>query len=91
MCMHEVFLCAHHVGTVHTVCLSNFSRADDAKVILRIEKRARLGLPSLMAENGNACTTYACLGPNPRFSAPFRHGQCLWPALSTIQMRMMVA
>ena len=49
-------------------------------------KAARQGLPSLMAENGNACTTYAYCGPTPGFSAPFHHGQCLCPALSTIQM-----
>jgi hypothetical protein len=63
------------------------------QAILRIEKRSRQELPSLMAENGNACTTYAYLSPTPVFFAPFYYGQCLrvCPALSAIQMRMMVA
>jgi len=93
MRMHGVFLHTHRVGTVHSACLalSNFRRADNAEVVLRIEKRVQQGLPSLMAENGNACTTYAYLGPTPGFSALFYHGQCLCSALSTIQMRMMVA
>ena len=59
---------AHRVGTVHTACLALSNQADDAEVVLRIEKRVRQGLLSLMAENGNACTTYAYHGPTPGFS-----------------------
>jgi len=42
-------------------------------------KQARQKLPSLMAENGNACTTCAYLSPTPGFSAPFYYCQCLCP------------
>ena len=42
-------------------------------------KRAQQKLPWLMAENGNACTTYAYLSPTPGFFAPFYYCQCLWP------------
>ena len=42
-------------------------------------KRARQKLPSLMAENGNACTTCAYLSPTPGFLAPFYYCQCLCP------------
>jgi len=35
--------------------------------------------PSLMAENGNACTTCAYLSPTPGFFAPFYYCQCLCP------------
>jgi len=42
-------------------------------------KRARKKLPSLMAENGNACTTCAYLSPTPGFFAPFYYCQCFCP------------
>ena len=34
-------------------------------------KRARQKLPSLLAENGNTCTTCAYLSPTPGFFTPF--------------------
>jgi len=68
-CFYYMIIQTYNVGlhskrhpTVHTACLALSNWADDAGVVLRIEKRARQGLPSLMAENGNACTTYAYLG-----------------------------
>jgi len=42
-------------------------------------KRAWQRLPSLMAENGNACTTCAYLSPTPGFFALFYYYQCLCP------------
>ena len=42
-------------------------------------KRARQKLPSLIAENGNACTTCAYISPTPGFFAQFYYCQCRWP------------
>jgi len=42
-------------------------------------KWARQKLPSLMAKNGNACTTCAYLSPTPGFFATFYYYQCLCP------------
>ena len=42
-------------------------------------KRARQKLPSLMAENGNTCTTCAYLSPTAGFFAPCYYCQCLFP------------
>jgi len=42
-------------------------------------KRARQKLPSLMTENGNACTTCAYLSPTPGFFSPLCYCQCLCP------------
>ena len=50
-------------------------------------KRARQKLPSLMTENGNACTTCAHLSPTPGFFAPFYYCQCLM--VSAVQIQMM--
>jgi len=50
---------AHYVSTVHTACLALLNQANNAEVVLRIEKWARQGLPSMMAENGNAWMTHA--------------------------------
>jgi len=42
-------------------------------------KRTRQEIPSLMAENGNSCTTCAYLSPTLGFFAPFYYCHCLCP------------
>jgi len=61
MCMHGVFFHANRVGTVHTAYSGPFNflqGANTADVILGIQKKDRQESRSVMAENGNVCTTY---------------------------------
>jgi hypothetical protein len=67
--------CPHGVPCPFGSFLSDRLRQSD----FEDRKRARQKLPSLMAENGNACTTCAYLSPTPGFSAPFYYCQCLCP------------
>ena len=68
-------LCPHGVPCPFGSFLSDRWRQPD----FEDRKRARQKLPSLMAENGNACTTCAYLSPTPGFFAPFYYCQCLCP------------
>jgi len=79
--IHVVFLHAHGVDTVHGVpCpfgsfLSDQWRQPD----FEDRKRVRQKLPSLMAEDGNTCTTCTYCSSTPAFFAPFYYCQCLCP------------
>ena len=75
--MHVVFLHAHGVDSVHTACLALLDHS--CQTDFEDRKRARQKLPSLMAENGNACMTCAYLNRTPGFCAPFYYWQCLCP------------
>ena len=67
--------CPHGVPCPFGSFLSDRKRQPD----FEDRKRARQKLPSLMAENGNTCTTCAYLSPTPGFFAPFYYCQCLCP------------
>jgi len=83
----STFECTWYSCT-HTVLALSTQRALPFRIIpVRLmtpldfedRKRTRQELPSLMAENGNACTTCTYLSPTPDFFAPFYYCQCLCP------------
>ena len=67
--------CQHGVPCPFGSFLSDRKRQPD----FEDRKRARQKPPSLMTENGNACTTCTYLSPTPDFFVPFYYSQCLCP------------
>jgi len=79
--MHVVFLRAHRVCTVHTVCLalSDHSCQTNDATWFWGSKTGPTEITLADGRDGNACTTCAYLSPTPGFFAPFYYNQCLCP------------
>jgi len=91
--MYVVFLHAHGVGSVHTACLAlldHSCQTNDTNPDFEDRQQPRQKLPSLMAENGNTCTTCAYLSRTHGFFAPFYFASVSALMVSAVQLFVFV-